>query len=139
MMVSNAASKNANAAGFDATRQNGDAPDDERRRGLHAYLLHDAGFALGESNVATRLILDELYFDLSAFTARLVVIVVVVVDVLVRTGALDATVRIAGSERAVASASAGIVVPGRGIGIVVGDFGRHDGDVWVTGRIGNCV
>ena len=42
------------------------------------YLLHDTGLPLGEGDVATRLILDELDFDLAALTARLVVIVVVV-------------------------------------------------------------
>lgn len=42
------------------------------------YLLHDTSLPLGESDVATRLILDELDFNLAAFTARLVIIIVVV-------------------------------------------------------------
>lgn len=42
------------------------------------YLLHDTGLSLGEGDVATRLILDELDFDLAALTARLVVIIIVV-------------------------------------------------------------
>lgn len=42
------------------------------------YLLHDTSLPLGEGDVATRLILDELDFDLAALTARLVVIIVVV-------------------------------------------------------------
>lgn len=104
-----------------------------------AYLLHDAGFTLGESNVATRLILDELDLDLSTFASGLVVIIIVVVDVLVRSGALDATVGITGSERAVAIAGTLVVMAGRGIGIVVSDFCGHDVDVWEEVRIGYCV
>lgn len=44
-----------------------------------ANLLHDAGLALGESDVATRLILDEFDLDLSSFTTRLVVVIIIVV------------------------------------------------------------
>jgi len=43
------------------------------------YLLHDAGLALGEGNVPTRLVLDELDLDLSTLAARLIVVIVVVV------------------------------------------------------------
>jgi len=115
------------------------ARDVARRLDSHTYLLHDAGFALGESNVATRLILDELDLDLSTFASGLVVIIIVVVDVLVRSGALDATVGITSGERAVAIASAPIVMAGRSVGIVVGDFCGHDVDVWEAVRIGYCV
>lgn len=44
-----------------------------------AHLLHDAGFTLGEGDVTTRLILNELDIDLPPLTARLVIIVVVVI------------------------------------------------------------
>ena len=54
------------------------------------YLLHDTSLALGESNMATRLILDELDLNLPALAARLVVVIVVVVGSGART--LDAAV-----------------------------------------------
>jgi hypothetical protein len=50
-----------------------------RRSGTTTYLLHDAGLSLGEGNVTTRLVLDELDLDLSSLAARLVVVVVIVV------------------------------------------------------------
>jgi len=42
------------------------------------HLLHDTGLPLGEGDVATRLVLDELDLDLAALTARLVVVIIVV-------------------------------------------------------------
>src|SRR3712207_3209929 len=54
------------------------------------YLLHDTGLALGKGNVATRLVLDELDFNLSSLAAGLVVVVVIVVGG--SAGALDAAV-----------------------------------------------
>lgn len=42
-------------------------------------LLHDTSLSLGESDVTTRLVLDELDFNLSSLAARLVVVVVIVV------------------------------------------------------------
>lgn len=72
--------------------------------------------------MATRLVLDKLDLDLAAFTAGLPVIVVVVVFGS-RARSLDAAVF--GTEGAVAIA--GVVMGGRGLGIVVGDFGRHCG------------
>lgn len=41
-------------------------------------LLHNTGLALGKGDMATRLILDELDLDLATLTARLVIIIVVV-------------------------------------------------------------
>ena len=42
------------------------------------YLLHDTSLALGEGDVPTRLVLDELDLNLSSLAAGLVIIVVVV-------------------------------------------------------------
>ena len=42
------------------------------------YLLHDSSLALGESDVATRLVLDELDFDLSALATGLFFVYLVV-------------------------------------------------------------
>ena len=42
-------------------------------------LLHNTSLSLGESDVTTRLVLDELDLDLSSLAARLVVVVVIVV------------------------------------------------------------
>jgi hypothetical protein len=42
------------------------------------HLLHDTGLPLGEGDVATRLVLDELDLDLAALTAGLVVIIIIV-------------------------------------------------------------
>lgn len=109
----------------DATVYANDCARQER-----AYLLHDTRFALGESDVATRLVLDKFDLDLAALAAGLVIIVVVVVHVLAGTSALDAAVGIASSEGAIAIAGACIVVGGRGVGVVVGDFSGHD--VWVV-------
>lgn len=79
--------------------------------GQDAYLFHDTGFALGESDVATRLILDKLDLDLAALAAGLVVVVVVVVHVLGRPSALDTAADI-GSQRVVAIAGSEVVVAG---------------------------
>ena len=54
------------------------------------YLLHDTSLALGEGDVPTRLVLDELDLNLSSLAAGLVIIVVVVVGSGART--LDAAV-----------------------------------------------
>ena len=43
-------------------------------------LLHDTSLSLGEGDVTTRLVLDELNLDLSTLTAALLIIVVVVVS-----------------------------------------------------------
>ena len=55
-----------------------------------AHLLHDAGFALGEGDVTTRLILNELNINLPSLAARLVIIIVVVVRSRADTRALHA-------------------------------------------------
>ena len=42
-------------------------------------LLHNTGLALGECNVPTRFVADELNLNLAAFTAALLVVVVIIV------------------------------------------------------------
>lgn len=56
---------------------------------IATYLLHDTSLPLGESDVATRLILNKLDLNLAALTARLVIIVVVVLGA--HAAALGAT------------------------------------------------
>jgi hypothetical protein len=80
------------------------------------HLLHDTGLALGEGNVSTRLVLDELDLNLPALAAGLVVVVVVVVGG--RARALGAAVCIADIEGAVAV----VVDRGRRVLVVFGDL-----------------
>lgn len=87
------------------------------QRSATTYLLHDARLALGKGNVPTRLVLDELDFNLPALAAGLVVVVVVVV--LGRAGALGAAIRIADVHLAIAHV---VVNRGRRVLVVVGDF-----------------
>jgi hypothetical protein len=91
-----------------------------RTKTATSYLFHDAGFALGESNVSTRLVLDELDLNLSTLAAGLVIIVVVVVGC--RARALGAAVRVANVEGAIAI----VVQRRRRVLVVVGDFRGHD-------------
>lgn len=46
--------------------------------GRTQYLLHNTGLALGKSDVATRLVLNEFDLNLTALTAGLIIIIVVV-------------------------------------------------------------
>jgi hypothetical protein len=112
------------------TRRGRDAPSravvgDEGREGQRGEtnLLHDTGLALGEGDVATRLIRDELDLDLSPLTTGLVIVVVVVVGGR-GTLALEATT-LAGRG----AIPDGVVVEGGGgsLVVVVGDVG-HGGD-----------
>jgi len=50
-----------------------------RKDGQFVRLLHDTGLPLGECDMATRLVSDELDLDLSSLTSGLIIIVVVVV------------------------------------------------------------
>lgn len=83
------------------------------------YLLHDTSFALGKGNMPTRLVLDELDFNLSSLAAGLIVVVVIVVGSSART--LDAAVLHA--ERAISV----VVDGGRRVLVVLGDFAGHGG------------
>ena len=66
---------------------------------VETHLLHDTSLSLGEGDVATRFVLDELDLDLATLTAALIVIIIVVV------GSTDA--RTLGASRLGAIASAG--------------------------------
>jgi hypothetical protein len=84
--------------------------------------------------VSTRLVLDELDFDLPPLATRLVFIVVFIVHVFVGPRTLDAA---AGITSSVAIASDLIIVAWRGVLVVLGDLGGHD--VWERGRKRYCV
>ena len=93
-------------------------------------LLHDAGLALGEGDVSTRLVLDELDLNLASLATRLVVVIVVVVS-RAGTRTLDAS--------ALEGAIAVLEVVGSGgrVGLVIGgDVGHCCG--LVAAAAGNC-
>lgn len=46
---------------------------------VRTNLLHDASLSLGEGDVSTRLVRDELDLNLSALASRLVIVIIVVV------------------------------------------------------------
>jgi hypothetical protein len=85
-------------------------------------LLHNTGLALGEGDVATRLVGDELDLDLATLSATFLIIVVVVVG----GDAGSRALRAAGVARRVAIAdSVGVVkVVGRSLIVLVGDVGH---------------
>ena len=58
---------------------------------LGTDLLHDAGFSLGESDVPTRLVLNELDLNLSSLATALVIIIVVIVSGRRNSGTLGAS------------------------------------------------
>lgn len=89
-------------------------------------LLHDTGFALGKGNVTTRLVLDELDFNLSSLTTGLVIIVVVVVGGSSgRRGALPLDASVLGHAIAIAL----VIVGRRRVCLfLVGNFTGHDDD-----------
>ena len=101
--------------------------DDSTRREAEswssAYLLHDASLALGEGDVTTRLVLNELDFDLPALAAGLVVVVVIVVGGIAGAGAL-------GTSRlgvAIAVLEVVMLIVGR-VGVVGDNLSRHVDD-----------
>lgn len=98
------------------------------------HLLHDAGLALREGDVTTRLVLDELDFDLPPLATGLVVVVVLLLHLVVGARSLDTAAGIASS---VAIARDLVVVAGRRVLVVLGDLGGHD--VWERGRKRYCV
>jgi hypothetical protein len=83
-------------------------------------LLHDSSFTLGEGDVPTRLVLDELDLDLATLATGLVIIVVVVVGG-AGSLALDAAVLYL---EAIAIANR-VIVAWRRISVVFGDFAGH--------------
>jgi hypothetical protein len=79
-----------------------------------AHLLHDTSFSLGERDVATRLVGNELDLNLATLTATLLIIVVIVISDAVAwsldAAALGTVVAIADGVRVVQVASGGLVV-----------------------------
>jgi hypothetical protein len=61
----------------DIPNRNEAFPSTTRRK--DAYLLHNTGLALRESNMATRLILNELDLNLATLATRLVIIIILIV------------------------------------------------------------
>ena len=82
------------------------------------HLLHDSSLALGKGDVTTRLVLDELDFDLAALTAGFVVVVIIVVG----SGAGALTLDAATLDVAVLEVVVFVVLVGR---ILVNDLGGH--------------
>lgn len=89
------------------------------RTTVTTYLLHDTRLALGEGNVAARLVLDELDLNLPALAAGLVIVVVVVVGR--RALAFGAPGRVADAEGAIAV----VVQRRRRVLVVVGNLRGH--------------
>ena len=88
------------------------------------YLLHDTSLSLGEGDMATRLVLNELDLDLAPLATGLVIVIIVVVGS-AGTRALDASAL----ERAIAVLQ--IVVGGGRVGLViVGELVGHIGRGW---------
>ena len=83
------------------------------------HLLHDAGLPLGEGDVTTRLVLDELDLNLATLAAGLVVVIVVVVGGGAGALALDAAVL----GPAIVEVVVFLVV----VGGILDQLGRHDG------------
>lgn len=105
------------------------------QRAKQTYLLHDAGLALGEGNMATRLVADELDLDLAALATALLVVIIIVV---VGAGTLHAARVIDGSV-AVADVVSLVELVGRGLVVLIRDVGHCS--VWVsrTTRNGKMV
>ena len=83
-----------------------------------AHLFHYTGFPLRESNVTTRLVLNELDVNLSSLAPRLVIVVVIVVSGSRNAWTLDA------SSIAVAVASQRVVSAGTVLSIGILDVGH---------------
>lgn len=83
-----------------------------------AHLLHYTGFPLRESDVTTRLVLDELDVNLSSLAPRLVVVIVIVVSSSRHAWTLDA------SSIAIAVTSQRVVSTGAVLGIRILDVGH---------------
>lgn len=91
--------------------------------GNQTYLLHDTSLALGEGDMTTRLVADELDLDLAALTATLLVIVVIVVG-RARAGALNAAGLANVVVVAVADSMRVVELGGRGLFVLIGDVGH---------------
>ena len=105
-----------------------------RRVTGRTYLLHDARLALREGDVPTRLVLDELDFDLASLAARLVVVVVIVVG----GGACPRPLHTARLASAIAILEVVVLVVGR-VGVVGDDFRRHPRYAALGDFSGDCL
>ena len=83
------------------------------------YLLHNTGLPLGEGDVATRLVGDELDLNLATLASTLLIVVVVIVGH-AGTGALD-TARLGA---AVADGMAVVEIVRRRLVVLVGNVGH---------------
>ena len=90
------------------------------------YLLHDTGLPLGEGNVTTRLVLDELDLDLPALATWFVVIVIVIVG-RSRDAALGA---VAGRE---------VVLRGRLVGGGISDVSHVEDKEGIVSRLEGLI
>jgi len=82
------------------------------------HLLHDSSFTLGESNVPSRFVLNELDLDLPSLATWLVVVVIVVVG-----GSSRGALTLDASVFAIAQV---ILVGRRARRVLIGNFRGHD-------------
>jgi len=94
---------------------------------VRTHLLHNTSFALGESYVSPRFVLDELDLNLSSLATRLVIVIVVVVGS-AGPWTLDAAV-FAGLD-SVAIADARVIMARRSVLVVFCEFTGHGVDVF---------
>ena len=97
-----------------------------KMEGRRSYLLHDPGFPLGEGNVASRFVLNELDLDLPPLPTGFIVIVVVVIGRGAGPWAFGATIDIQGSIIAVTRYGCWVLCRRRGLLVVIGDL-SHGG------------
>ena len=87
-----------------------------------SYLLHDASFSLGEGDVSTGLVLDELDLNLSALSSAFLIVIVIIVTCHGRSRSLgasgvDAIASQIVSGRRVVEASRGVEVVRHDVGL----------------------
>lgn len=70
--------------------------DAMERNKQKTHLLHDTRLPLGEGDVATRLILNELDFNLSPLTTLLLIILLIITHATLRSAVVGSTVTTSG-------------------------------------------
>lgn len=85
-------------------------------------LLHDSSLALGECDVATRLVADELDLDLATLAAALVVVIIVIFGC-AGTGTLDAAI-LSDAGVAIADRMRLVELGRRGLVVLISDVGH---------------
>lgn len=109
-------------------KQSGYSPDAFGLAGLtgaplgRTNLFHDTGLALGESDVSARFVADELDLNLAAFTAALLIVVIIVVGS-AWTGAFDAA-SLAGDRIAIADRMRIVKLCWGGLVVLICDVGH---------------